>query len=66
MGQPVDWGVGWRARIEVEPFFVLVPIMKLSTAGVLWVVGTCRLWGQSKEGGGTPDDEMVATPPAIK
>ena len=66
MGQPVDWGVGWRARIEVEPFFVLVPIMKLSTAGVLWVGGACRLWGQSKEGGGTPDDEMVATPPAIK
>jgi hypothetical protein len=52
------WGQMGGRSIQV------VPAVRLSTAGVLWVSGACRLWGQSKEGGGTPDDEMVATPPA--
>jgi hypothetical protein len=43
--------------MKVEPFFVLVPIFELSTAGVLWVWGACRLWGQSDEGRGSPVDE---------
>lgn len=57
IGQGIDLRWGWRARIEVEPFFVLVPIVKLSTDGVLWVGGACRLWGQSKEVGGITVDE---------
>jgi hypothetical protein len=65
MGQWVDLRWGWRARIEVKPFFVLVPIVKLSTAAVLWVCGACRLWGQSKEVGGITVDEKGRHPSCL-
>ena len=57
MGQWVDLRWWWRARMKVEPFFVLVPIVKLSTDAVLWVCGGCRIRGQSKEVGGITVDE---------
>jgi hypothetical protein len=39
-----------------------VPVVELSTAGVLWVCGVCRIWGQSGEGRGSPEDEKGRHP----
>jgi hypothetical protein len=52
----IDRGAGRRARMGVESIFPGVPILKLSTAGRLWVRRCCRIRGQSKEGQGRPVD----------
>lgn len=57
MGQGVDLRWGWRARIEVEPFFVLVPIVKLSTDAVFAGNLMPIIRGQSDEVGGITVDE---------
>jgi len=45
--------------MEAESIFWSVPILKLSTAGVLWVRRCCRIWGQSaKTPAGSPVDQL--------